>query len=380
MYTFREYLYYILKKRSEKAHRAYYRDYYKNYTDAFERCDQKKAPGVIRREMKALEKYWRVDPVHYYRYGFYRRDCALTLEQMKEYVPDFFAYYLVFPMSFKDRNMLCEDKQLMYAVNKGLGIRQPKTLFFIRGGRMLSEELNPLDLSACREILAASKADKIFVKPTFGVGGKGIQVFNRRENGFSDPLSGERLDAEFLFGLAAEEYVVQEGVRQHPGMNEFYPHAVNTFRVITRCENGRADIVLTLSRMGCGGRQVDNASSGGVYVKINALTGELGAEAIADTRETFTAHPDTHRIFAGSRIPMWDQVREFAISVAEKYAPIKYVGWDVALSEEGPLLIEGNNGPSIEITQDLYGGIKKYLDIDCPDDYWYSDKYSLKNL
>ena len=77
---------------------------------------------------------------------------------------------------------------------------------------------------------------------------------------------------------------------------------------------------------------------------------------------------------------MWDQVREFAISVAEKYAPIKYVGWDVALSEEGPLLIEGNNGPSIEITQDLYGGIKKYLDIDCPDDYWYSDKYSLKNL
>ena len=67
MHTFREYLYYILKKRSEKAHRAYYRDYYKNYTDAFARCDQKKAPGVIRREMKALEKYWRVDPVHYYR-------------------------------------------------------------------------------------------------------------------------------------------------------------------------------------------------------------------------------------------------------------------------------------------------------------------------
>lgn len=384
MKSIQQYLYCFIKRRSEKSHRAYYRDYYKPYLEAARTCGCRKPEATIRRECRQLAEYWRVDPVHYYRYGFYRSDCPLTLAQMKEYIPDFFAYYLFYPRSFKDRNVLCEDKQLMYAVNAGLGVRQPRTLFFLRDGRILSERLDPLAPQEYARTIAACRAEKIFVKPTFGVGGKGIAVFNRTDDGSGrlvDGVSGRTFDAACLETFAAEgDYTVQEGVRQHAAMNAVYAHAINTLRVITECVDGRARVVLALLRMGCNGMQLDNASSGGIYAKVDVASGTLVGRAIADTRETFDAHPTTGFRFDGTPLPEWPAIETFAVSVAEKYAPIRYVGWDIALSEEGPLLIEGNNGPSIEIVQDLYGGVKSLFGIDSPDAYWYASNYSLKNL
>lgn len=384
MRSFQEYLYYFIKRRSEKRHRAYYRDYYGHYLAAARTCDLRKSEGTIRRECNQLERYWRVDPVHYYRYGFYRSDCPLTVAQMKEYIPDYFAYYLFYPRSFKDRNVLCEDKQLMYAINAGSGIRQPRTLFFTRDGRILSAALDPLGREECAQTIAECRAEKLFVKPTFGVGGKGIAVFNRESDGAErlvDRASGQVFDALCLETLAKEgDYTIQEGVRQHEAMNAVYPHAINTLRIITECVGGRARIVLALLRMGCNGMQLDNASSGGIYAKIDVQTGTLVGRAIADNRETFDVHPTTGFRFDGAPLPSWREIEAFAVTVAEKYAPIRYVGWDIALSEEGPLLIEGNNGPSIEIVQDLYGGVKSLFGIDSPDAYWYASNYSLKNL
>jgi len=382
MKSFQQYLYCFIKRRSERSHRAYYRAYYRPYLEAARTCGCRKPEAVIRRECRRLAEYWHVDPVHYYRYGFYRSDCPLTLAQMEEYIPDFFAYYLFYPRSFKDRNALCEDKQLMYAVNAGLGIRQPRTLFFLRDGRILSERLDPLRPQEYAQAIAECRAGKIFVKPTFGVGGKGIAVFNRTADGrMAETASGRTFDAECLEAFAAEgDYTVQEGVRQHEAMNAVYPDAVNTLRVITDCVGGRARVLLALLRMGCGGRQIDNASSGGLYVKVDVAAGRLVGRAIADTRETFEAHPATGFRFDGAPVPAWRDIEAFAVGVAEKYAPIRYVGWDIALSEEGPLLIEGNNGPSIEIVQDLYGGVKSLFGIEQPDVYWYASNYSLKNL
>lgn len=100
----------------------------------------------------------------------------------------------------------------------------------------------------------------------------------------------------------------------------------------------------------------------------------------ADTRETFDAHPTMGFRFDGALLPRWKEVEAFAVSVSEKYAPIKYVGWDVFFPKKGSFLIEGNNGSNIEIMQYLYGGVKSLFGIGSPDAYWYASNYSLKNL
>ena len=40
---------------------------------------------------------------------------------------------------------------------------------------------------------------------------------------------------------------------------------------------------------------------------------------------------------------MWEQVIEMLRKAAVRVPEIGYVGWDIAITETGPILIEGNN-------------------------------------
>lgn len=376
----RKLLYYLVKKASERAHRPYYRTYYKSYIDACNASPERKPDRVMRREMRALKRYWGCMPTQYYRYKFWHRACPLTLEEMKRYIPDFFAFYLLYPLSFRDRNILCEDKRLMHRLNRGLGIPQPREVFNTRDGGLFDEELNPITPAEAMARVGACRAERLFFKPTFGVGGRGIRVFQRTNDGFVEAASGERLTAELLTTLAADDYLAQEGIVQHPLLDAIYPHAINTFRIVTECDgHAQAKVLLAVLRMGSGGGHVDNASSGGLYVRVDPATGVLGEKALRFDQTAVTEHPDTGFRFGGYRIPMWEELAAFACSLALKYRELRYVGWDIACSEQGPVLIEGNNGPGMSIVQDTYGGLRDTFGIDNPRRYWFRADFTLRN-
>src|SRR3546814_13560888 len=44
----------------------------------------------------------------------------------------------------------------------------------------------------------------------------------------------------------------------------------------------------------------------------------------------------------GMALPDWDQVRDLVQAAARVFAVQKSLGWDVALTDSGPLLLEGN--------------------------------------
>lgn len=62
----------------------------------------------------------------------------------------------------------------------------------------------------------------------------------------------------------------------------------------------------------------------------------------------------------GLKIPYWDEV-VLMLSKAAKLVPeVKYVGWDIAITKDGPCLIEGNTSPGYkyyQIPKHLDGGI-----------------------
>lgn len=378
--SIRSRLYWLWKYLSEKKLRDHYRKHYKTEIEYFDNYPDKKPSAVMKREMKALKKYWGCYPFQYIRYGLYKKSCNKSLDEMKDYVPNYFAYYLFFPKFFKDYGIITEDKELTYRLLESYQVNQPVLLLQYKNGEFYGRNKEFINDAQIEEIINASKAEKLFLKPTQGLGGKGIVVFNKKDK-YLDK-AGQSISAEYIRNAIGkdEDYILQEGLKQHDELNSIYPNSVNTFRVMTNLENGKTKILFAMLRMGQGGNQLDNASQQGLVCKINPKTGAFDDLGYTGLGKTLEQHPDTKFIFKDYAFPHWQKVRDFVINTAQKVDSIKFIGWDIAYTADGPAVIEMNAGAGLEFLQDCHGGVRKAYGIENPRKYWYSSKFAIKDL
>ena len=204
-------------------------------------------------------------------------------------------------------------------------------------------------------------------------------VFNRNINQYTNK-ENEILNAEFhQRNLKNEHYIIQSGLRQHEEINKISPMSINTFRIMTKVENGKGEIIYSMLRMGQKGNQIDNASQHGLACMIDKDTGFFSDYGFTGLREKIDRHPDTGFIFKAYKFPHWEEVKSFIIGVAEKFYEIKYLGWDVAYTKDGPAIIEINAGAGLEFLQDCHGGVADGFDIGDPKKWWYSRNYYIKD-
>lgn len=104
----------------------------------------------------------------------------------------------------------------------------------------------------------------------------------------------------------------------------------------------RVDVIFSYLRMGKGNSVIDNASAGGVFGVVDINTGKIYA-ACDRLGGTFERHPDSGINLVGFEIPRWNEVKELVKKAAQVLAKVRYVGWDVAVTKTGCVLIEGND-------------------------------------
>ena len=148
------------------------------------------------------------------------------------------------------------------------------------------------------------------------------------------------------------QLLIEEPIRQHPDMNKLCPDSVNTVRIVTLVTAQGAQMVYALVRMGMGGVCVDNVSSGGMYAPVNEH-GQLYRPAFCDkTGKYYERHPVTGTEITGFQIPLFDQALELCRTASRRVeAHLTYIGWDVAITPDGPVLVEGNNLPGYDMCQ-----------------------------
>lgn len=194
------------------------------------------------------------------------------------------------------------------------------------------------------ELCRRSASGSLFMKPVDGLQGQGC----RRIEGGDAGLDGHFADA------MAGRWLFQEAVRQHAAIAAIYPHSVNTLRIVTCRPPGQEAVILgAVLRLGGGGRVVDNASQGGLFVGIDLATGALhpvGHRFFKHGGDVVEAHPDTGCRFEGAVIPWFDRVLALVEAAADA-VPHELIGWDIAVTEAGPVLIEGNTVPDIVILE-----------------------------
>lgn len=174
--------------------------------------------------------------------------------------------------------------------------------------------------------------DVVFAKPSKGVEGKGVTRL----------LVGDDAEETINYCLNNKLDLIEEAIVQHPKMNVLYPDSINTVRLITLVENNDVKLLGASLRIGNGGH-VDNAAQGGIFASIDITNGKLDSVAFNNPGEKFEKHPITNHPIEGFQIPLWEEVIKMCKNAALEVPDVRCVGWDVAISEKGPILIEGND-------------------------------------
>ena len=150
--------------------------------------------------------------------------------------------------------------------------------------------------------------------------------------------------------LENKTYLVEEVIKQIPEMNKLNPSSVNTIRTITFNENGKTTIITAYLRIG-NNKVIDNFNGGGMVVPINVKTKKIEYPALDKKGNLYYEHPTTKTPIVGFEIPMFDEIEKLVTEAGKVIPEVKFIGWDVALSEKGSCLVEGNDFPGHDIYQ-----------------------------
>jgi hypothetical protein len=251
---------------------------------------------------------------------------------------------------------LTEDKSVFYPLCQALRIPVPATLAivspaggWVAGGSPLSD----------REAWARHFADAFpatFVsKPARGAYGDAVTVWTRVEGGFSDHRGRLHTAAELHHALVSHPthrcFVVQERLENHEELRRLTGSAyLQTVRAATLVEpDGRPRLLYAELKLITGSNVIDNYMEG--------RTGNLCANVARDSGLLAPArrpspdgvgfvvvpnHPGTGLPLEGVRLPGWPELVELVLRCALLFLPLRTIGWDVALTPGGPVIVEGN--------------------------------------
>ena len=166
---------------------------------------------------------------------------------------------------------------------------------------------------------------------------------------------------KFYEYLKEKNMFLEEFIIQDPEWGKICPNSVNTIRAMTRIIGGKAELFYAAARIGNGTAVVDNFHQGGVGVRIDMEKGTLIGNALSKDLEEVECHPASGVKFDGFKIPYWEEIKKMVCEAAMVNPDVKVVGWDVAISTKGPLLIEANRRPGFDLVQVLENKGTKYM-------------------
>lgn len=240
---------------------------------------------------------------------------------------------------------LADDKAISKALLADNGVPVPETFAIIERAWEIDEKLE-----------AVASAREMVIKPSNGSGGNGILILRRKEPGIWQTPGKRQYDlnalklhiASILYGAFAHEKadkcIIEQKIEAHPVLHEIYPDGIADIRVILY--NHRPLMAML--------RVPTDRSSG----KANLHQGAIGVGVDLDhgvlkqgfyRNRIVEEHPNSGKVLNGIQIPFWEEMVNISVQAA-KLVPLKYLGVDIIIDKnKGPLVIEINARPGLQI-------------------------------
>lgn len=179
-----------------------------------------------------------------------------------------------------------------------------------------------------------SKKDFI-AKPVGGSGGEGIELIKVDKKNYKKTY-------EYL--VSNNKLLIEEKIIQNKKIGMLNKTSVNTFRIVSFFDGKETHILNVVFKIGNGG-VTDNFTSGSMYTFVR--DGKIIVPAIDRNDNIFYEHPISKINIVGYEIPNYDKAIDLVKECAKKVPEVKYVGWDVAITDSDAVIIEGNCFPGV---------------------------------
>ena len=225
-----------------------------------------------------------------------------------------------------------------------------KDVFLKTFSSYIKREWIVFDGTNCEEAEAFLQNYDVIVKPTNDCSGHGVRKFEKG-----------KATVEQLKTIYGNKFLAEECIENCEELKRFHPSSLNTIRVITISDGNKVKTLCASLRTGNNNSVFDNADSGGVFAEIDASSGIVVSDGVDKQGNVYERHPYSNVIIKNTVIPRWSEIVEICES-ASLLMDTFISAWDIAVTDSGVEIIEGNTSPSIEINQSpLQQGIKRKL-------------------
>lgn len=321
---------------------------------------ERKSLARIVYEVMSLWLRYREIPRHYFsRYLFKRNK-----NNIADFLPDKFLYRIKLHFNEKRAREVVENKlyfdffysQFQIPVAE-IKMYNHRHVFVIHRQPHVVTNVEEFS-SLLEDLLKNESGESLFVKKTYwSYGGANIYKVSL----------GDLQNQEFIGDIYKEViktgYLFQEVVKQHAHLNALNVSCLNTLRMDTFIDkDGSTEIISAYFKTNIKNSYIDNETKGGCEVPVDLATGRLGKYGHLTLKYNGlhipTMHPVTKVEFENYQIPFFAEAKELVLKVARLVPNLRLMGWDVAISEKGPVLIEGNSDYNISASDLAYQGYK----------------------
>lgn len=291
----------------------------------------------------------------YVQYGVYD-----TKRHSPEDQSRFISRVLHWPITYVCSDMswraTTEDKWLCSHILERSTIRIPKTLGIIdRTDRAYPGARKISTAAELRDFLTSREAGPLFGKENRGICSLGaFQTLDADDQGLLMKGRDRVGYEEFLDRFTgATPYLLQELQKNHPFFDA-YTDSLATIRVCILVTEEGVKFPFAVLKLPASGNIADSFwREGNLACKLDVESGRMltvRSKVQLGTTD-HDVHPETGAPMLGETLPHWDAVLELARNCAEIFAPVRYQSMDIAVTPDGPVLIEVNTGGGFDLPQ-----------------------------
>lgn len=283
----------------------------------------------------------------YYEFEFEKQDAEFRRTFLGLNEQRFYLDYLN-PIKYYS---LARNKYIAHKMLENTGVRKSDLYcYYMPEATFIASDENAGCFEDVLRILKRKGVRECVIKTTESSHGDNVWVISsvdyREHDAVLTRFDGQQITLSSLLGHEALifESVVKQ-TKQFAGFNE---SSVNTVRFMTTLwPDGTARVIATFIKIGRAGRCVDNAGGGGnVDVCVDTESGEIkyaiqydGWRNIKDIER----HPDSGNQLNGVVVENWEAIKAEVVRFQQAFPYCKAAGWDIAITDDGPVVIEVND-------------------------------------